>query len=182
VGFYSQFRVETIAGKYRLDFLAISPGGGRIAYECDGKEYHNSQRDEWRDAMILGSGAVDAIIRIRGKDIAWHLDDVAYILAQWNPEIFSKRSMINLNVKAHPRLKKHNLQRDDYAAWFEYENRSMLNVERRMKKTPTSKHQHWPRLYEFALMTGKRNLDEIINLYERHISAKNKYSITCGEC
>jgi len=51
VAFDKQVEVDTICGKFRLDFLAVSPES-RVAFECDGVEYHEPRRDEWRDAMI----------------------------------------------------------------------------------------------------------------------------------
>lgn len=68
VDFQKQVSVETICGQFRIDFV-IDTGLKKVAIECDGKESHNKSRDEWRDAMILGAGAVDVIYRLRGGDL-----------------------------------------------------------------------------------------------------------------
>lgn len=60
VNFYAQYPVKTICGKFRLDFL-VDFRGRRIAFECDGKNFHEPGRDLWRDAMILGTEQVDVI-------------------------------------------------------------------------------------------------------------------------
>ena len=62
----TQVEVVTICGKFRLDLVAVFENGRRVAFECDGKEFHKPSRDEWRDAMILGKGFVDCIYRLRG--------------------------------------------------------------------------------------------------------------------
>src|SRR5688572_5827088 len=81
-----QVAVETICGRFVLDFVATNPAGARVAFECDGKEFHHAGRDEWRDAMILGADGVDSILRLRGSDLTYHINDVLYITAVWHPE------------------------------------------------------------------------------------------------
>jgi hypothetical protein len=61
-----QVVVSTVCGAFRMDFVATSAAGQRIAFECDGAEFHEFRRDEWRDAMILGGGGADSIIRLEG--------------------------------------------------------------------------------------------------------------------
>lgn len=50
----TQVEASTICGKFRLDFVLCAREGFRAGVECDGKDFHNPSRDEWRDAMILG--------------------------------------------------------------------------------------------------------------------------------
>ena len=47
-----QVEVTTICGDFRLDFVATTMAGRRVAYECDGAEFHDAQRDEWRDSVV----------------------------------------------------------------------------------------------------------------------------------
>src|SRR5689334_10635520 len=60
-----QYEVQTILGKYRLDFV-VALDGHLIGFECDGKEYHDAFRDEWRDALILHTKEIETIYRFRG--------------------------------------------------------------------------------------------------------------------
>jgi len=46
-------------GPYRVDFLT-----GRVAWEVDGKDYHEYRRDKARDTWILNNSFVEQIIRI----------------------------------------------------------------------------------------------------------------------
>lgn len=94
-----QFEVATICGNYRLDFI-IEHDNEKIAFECDGREYHNWQRDSWRDAMILGAKAVDYIYRLRGTDLYKHVDDCIFLISQEHPYLFSDRGLVNINTLA----------------------------------------------------------------------------------
>ena len=102
-----QVEVKTICGDFRLDFVATAVAGRQVAYECDGAEFHEQQRDEWRDAMILGANAVDSIIRLRGSDLTYHLDDVLWLLSKWDPDMFSDRSQKILFQLASDRARYH---------------------------------------------------------------------------
>jgi len=69
VSFRPQVEVNTICEVFRVDFMVQAPGGKKIVFECDGKEFHDAFRDEWRDAMILGAGEADIIYRLRGSTL-----------------------------------------------------------------------------------------------------------------
>jgi hypothetical protein len=94
--FDKQVEVPTILGTYRLDFL-VTRGSRKMAVECDGKEFHDKYRDEWRDALIFDAGGADVIYRLRGCDLTYHTEDLLYLMARWDPEFFSDRAQINLN-------------------------------------------------------------------------------------
>ena len=61
-----QVVIRTLWGNFRADFM-ITTDTEKIIFECDGKEYHNAGRDEWRDALILGSSDIDYVYRFRGS-------------------------------------------------------------------------------------------------------------------
>jgi hypothetical protein len=42
----TQVECKTICGDFHLDFLITSGNGAKVAIECDGKEFHDSYRDE----------------------------------------------------------------------------------------------------------------------------------------
>src|SRR5690348_13829612 len=76
-----QVDVPTACGVFRLDFV-IEGGGVRIGVECDGADFHDESRDEWRDALIIGSRQIDGIFRFRGCDLHWRLDDCLFAIAR----------------------------------------------------------------------------------------------------
>lgn len=91
---YPQYEVITASGNFRIDFL-IQLGDKKIAIECDGKDFHDNYRDEWRDAVILGYEKVDTIYRFRGKDLYWNANDCVHIIFHYNEEFFSSRYKYN---------------------------------------------------------------------------------------
>jgi hypothetical protein len=99
----SEVPVRTICGDFRLDFL-VEVRGRAIAIECDGRGFHDYRRDFCRDSLILCSGAVEALYRIPGSSIWYHLDEVLYCLLQWEPDLFSTRAATNLPRIAHEDL------------------------------------------------------------------------------
>lgn len=99
-----QVEVPTICGTYYLDFVATC-GDQRMAVECDGRDFHDEYRDEWRDALILGAGAVDVIYRLRGCDLTYHVEDLLYLMSRFDPYFFSERGQINLRKLAADEVK-----------------------------------------------------------------------------
>lgn len=91
-----QVEVQTICGTYRLDFL-IQRGRKVVAVECDGKEFHRIERDEWRDALILETKKVHAIYRLRGSDLTYHTEDLLYLMSKRDRDLFSERGLFNLS-------------------------------------------------------------------------------------
>lgn len=59
---YPQYEVQTIAGIFRLDFV-VELNESKIGFECDGKDFHDEYRDEWRDRFILHTGEIETIYR-----------------------------------------------------------------------------------------------------------------------
>lgn len=88
VEIYPQYEVHTPWGMFRLDFL-IQLGEKKIAIECDGKDFHDQCRDEWRDALILGSKQVDSIYRFRGKDLFWNVNDCVHLIFHYDKGLFN---------------------------------------------------------------------------------------------
>src|SRR5690606_13136417 len=63
VAWDKQVTKKTICGPFRVDFEATLPSGHRISFECDGAGFHEQSLDEFRDAMLLGDGQTDAVVR-----------------------------------------------------------------------------------------------------------------------
>lgn len=58
----ARYPVDTIGGTVRLDFVVMR-GGQKVAFQFEGHDHRDSWPNEWRDALVLGSNAVDAIYR-----------------------------------------------------------------------------------------------------------------------
>lgn len=92
-----QLEVTTQCATYRLDFICSS-GGRIVGFECDGEGYHDEARDEWRDALIMGTGRVNAIYRITGRNIFHHINRALYLVSQCERNLFSERGRTNLRI------------------------------------------------------------------------------------
>lgn len=163
-----QVEISTICGVFRLDFVATSDTGERIAFECDGAEFHEVRRDEWRDAMILGSGSIDSIIRLRGSDLTYHMEDVMLLLARWYPLLFSDRSEVTLNRLASDRARRHEHEGETLAMltyWSESLDRNNplhLFMLRRNRCVPRGRREYWQSLFAFAKSRGGGRLDGLV--------------------
>ena len=109
---------------YTVDFLITTPAmevetdqgtqvlpPRRIAIECGGSHTpRDHERRQRRDAALIHSGQVDAVYRLRGTDLFYHMEDCLYLLAQWEQaecpqRVFSERGLINLTTLATPEAK-----------------------------------------------------------------------------
>jgi hypothetical protein len=168
VSFRSQVQFGTICGIFRADFV-IEGFGRRIALECDGKEFHNYRRDEWRNEMILGTGEVDWIYHFSGKDINFRTEECAYILATQESWAFNEEAIASLRAKCSLNSPDLAIELDETdcshmgTLLFELEEESerldypvVIRVERRSK--------NWElRRYEFAKAAGGGNLDALMS-------------------
>lgn len=92
-----QIEYSTKIGNFRVDFL-IRKGKLEYVVELDGKEFHNVSYDIWRDSFLLGENKVKSIIRIKGKDIIYSLNECLYFLSKIFPDSFSERGKLNLST------------------------------------------------------------------------------------
>jgi hypothetical protein len=55
---------------------------------------------------VLAAGAADVVYRLRGSDLLYHMEDVLYLVSQWEGDgatsPFSERGRINLKTLASP--------------------------------------------------------------------------------
>lgn len=178
-----QYGVKTICGTFRIDFVAKGTSG-LIGFECDGKEFHDQSRDEWRDAMIMGTNTITSIYRLRGADIYYRIEDILYIVSLWNPELFSSRSILNLETLASDEARDArveipksivmiNYQEEEQDSYYSSKPPVYLCMERRHIKSPANRRQFWEAAYNFAVEVGGGNLDGVINQYR----SKNKTDI-----
>ena len=98
-----QHVIQTDSGTFRLDFLLTHRTTGRpIVIECDGREFHNIERDRARDEAIIRSGAVARIYRVRGKDCHYCSRDVLQLLARCEPWVVTERFHQQATFYPHP--------------------------------------------------------------------------------
>jgi hypothetical protein len=168
-----QYEVKTICGTFRIDFVVQGPSG-LTGFECDGKDFHDASRDEWRDAMIMGTKTVNSIYRLRGADIYYRIEDILYIVSRWNPELFSQRGIVNLERLASPEAKSGLMEVPRSIAIITYKNDENdwdengpvhLCMERRHLESPRGKRQFWEAAYRFATEIGGGKLDDVISKY-----------------
>ncbi len=166
----TQVPINTICGRFVLDFVAVSPTAGKIAIECDGKEFHEESRDEWRDAMILGCGFVDVIYRLRGSDIHYHIEDLLYLISRRDPNVISERGAINLASLATAEAKsfiakgQHNeIHCIQYSSADGEQGR--LRMEVRRTAIPAGQRRFWQAAYAYAQSIGGGKLDDVIASY-----------------
>ncbi len=107
-----QVPISTIGGNFVLDFVLVNLSlNNKIVVECDGKEFHDANRDKWRDATLLGSGYAEVIYRIRR----------------------SERGLININMLASKEVKNLHIsdRKDDYILRYandEAKNSNLIDV------------------------------------------------------
>lgn len=181
IEFRKQVSIDTICGCFRLDFMIVV-NDRVIAIECDGAKFHKGRElhDEYRDALILGTGSIDAIYRFRGKDLCYHLEDCLLVLSQWEPSAFSDRGRTNLKNLASDFIRDRcengltdwdgNLMasvgssdRDD-GEYFVIP--PSIYVKRTTKLTPPGMRQHWTYQYEFARKSGCKSFDDLMKKVE----------------
>lgn len=170
VWFRPQWEVQTICGRFVVDFVVELQGGYRVGFECDGKEFHDDARDEWRDAMILGGDFLDAIYRLRGSDITHHINDLLFIVSLCEPQLFSERGCLNLRSIASEDVQKicvDPVETRISMSAFEESSQQLgrVFVERRHKVIPSGHRQFWQRAFVFASEYGGGPLDEVIAAY-----------------
>lgn len=95
-----QVEVTTGHGGFRVDFV-LSISDSRIAVECDGEDFHERFKDEFRDAILLGEGHFDTIYHFRGCDIFYWSDDCVWLMSMLDPHLFSQRGHLQLERLKH---------------------------------------------------------------------------------
>ena len=101
-GLRYQVRVETPCAPLWVDFL-VEHGARRVGFEVgpmDGAI--DEEQDRLRDALVIGSGALDVLYRFRGADLMYRLHDALLLAAHWDAGLFTERGRINLNTLASP--------------------------------------------------------------------------------
>ena len=171
----TQVDIITQLGRFRADFVIIS-GNFKLLIELDGKEYHKGSYDIWRDAFILGEKHVDAILRFKGKDVVHNINECIYFISKLYPQLFTKRSIINLSVLIEPE----NIQSIDSKISeneFECVDKFYLpiycNVDDRLELFPSievtlqkqNSNGFWKKFYDFAISIKSLSIEELNKKY-----------------
>lgn len=170
-----QYGIVTLAGKFRLDFL-LTVDDHKIGFECDGKDFHDEWKDEWRDALILGSDHIDTIYRFRGSDLYLNMDDCIYMIYHYDKALFNERYEIIGKQLISNELKEklareplyHGESNSVFYSLLTEENEHVgwrsIKVERRNKN---DERAHWVTLFQFALKNPGKGLSQLIETREQ---------------
>jgi hypothetical protein len=160
----NQVPVESQHGDFRMDFV-LSHGNRRIAIECDGRDFHEPFRDEFRDAILLGEGHFETIYHFRGCDITYYPEDCLWLMSKLNPEIFTERSKLILNrlhrlepILATGESYELRNRRGEAFYWF-WAFRRNIHLKSHNPNWP-----FWKSLYSLACEHPGLGLDELIGL------------------
>lgn len=96
-----------------LDFI-IEHGPRRvgIAITRDG-DFEDEDTMLLQDALLVASGALDVLFRVRAEDVARHLHDALFLMARVEPGLFSQRGRVNLHTLATPAARRAQPQRGE---------------------------------------------------------------------
>jgi hypothetical protein len=79
----------------------VQAAGRRVGFEIDGRDFHDGERDAWRDAAILASGKADVMIHIPAADIYRYPYDALFLISRVEAALFSERGRSMLERLAH---------------------------------------------------------------------------------
>lgn len=165
-----QVEVPTPWGTFRPDFVAAAPDGSRVAFECDGSDFHDEAHDEWRDAMILGSSSILAIYRLPGAALFHHIEDCLYLLSVWQPSLFSSGGKVNLHQLAshaarNAAMKLSYSQAEVYYAQTTDMPSHYVRIERHSFDAPHGNNCFCRTAFKYAQQVGPLPLNEVIRMY-----------------
>ncbi len=165
VTFDNQVWVNTEHGRFRIDFVLSDRKQG-VAVECDGHDFHDAFRDEFRDAILLGEGHFETIYHFRGCDLTYYPEDCLWLISILDPDLFSERGRLNLNQLHKLEFVDSLTNRESYMLrcrtkmepyWFWAFRRNIH------QKAKTPNWPHWRVLFRFACKHPGTSLDELVS-------------------
>lgn len=115
-----QVKVETPCANFWVDFV-VEHAGRRVGFECGELEGgEDDEQERLRDALVLGTGSLDVLYRLRGADLVHRLHDCLLLVARWDPDLFSARGQVNLGTLASPEAQAHRPLRHETLARIAY--------------------------------------------------------------
>lgn len=161
-----QVDIDTQHGRFRIDF-ALSDVDERIAVECDGRDFHELFRDEFRDAILLGEGHFDTIYHFRGCDITYHPDDCIWLMSVLNPKLFSERGHLHLDrlhkLEVGENYDLANRESYSFRVYTSGQGYPFWAFRRTIHVNPKLKY-HWKVLYAFACEHPGASVDELVGM------------------
>lgn len=101
-GLRYQVRHQTPAGPFYTDFVVEAPLGEgrtvRVGFEVT--DALDPENVALRDALLVGGGHLDALLRLSPDDLVYRMHDVLLFALRLRPELFSRRGRINLETLA----------------------------------------------------------------------------------
>lgn len=76
---YKSIRNQVPVLRYRMDFVTDD----NIAWEVDGKQWHDEELDEVRDCCILQNSDIHTIVRIPAGAIHWYFNACVSVMRYW---------------------------------------------------------------------------------------------------
>jgi hypothetical protein len=96
-----QVRFETPAGPFYTDFVVEVPLGDstrRVGFEIT--DALDPEHTVLRDALLVGGGHLDALLRLSPDDLLYRMHDVLLFALRLRPELFGTRGRVNLETLA----------------------------------------------------------------------------------
>ncbi len=163
-----QYPVKTISGNFRSD-IALIKGDKIILLECDGKEHHTSEMDnwydEWRDALILVQKKVSAVYRIKGRDIFNNIYHVFSIINYFDNDFFDFDTISRLpriEIDGFMQTKSSVISSTDSSErMLEY------RVEVCRKDAKEDFDKFWLKYVMYSLLYPEKNINELIEIFKK---------------
>lgn len=152
---------HTRHGTFRLDFAIDS--SLRVAFECDGRDFHDEFRDEMRDAILLGERHIDVIYRLPGSAIFNATADLLFLIMKWDSWMFSERGRVNLNTLASDYLIDEPFDQKDESSdlIFGAMGRSATIIRRTREPRP-GQRSHWIAMYKWTSAQPSIPFDRLV--------------------
>jgi hypothetical protein len=166
-----QYPISTKFGSYRIDFV-LELHNNKIGIECDGKRYHENERDLWRDSMIIGESEIKEILRFTGTNITFHIEECIFIISKLHAKYFDNRGITNINILADDYVQNedfydlHPLSTMDYIYKNEESEDNITHI-KITRLCDEVKILNWKIYYDFAINSNLNDLDQIIKLYKK---------------
>jgi hypothetical protein len=171
--FDCQAEVRTRHELFCVDFVLEE----RIAVECDGCDFHDPLRDEFRDAILLGEGHFTTVYHFRGRDLTCYPEDCIWLISLEYPAMFSERGRHQLNCLHQLEIVPCLSQREAVILRDPTSHSRRAWVFRRDIQQKSNLNPYWPYwrgLYEFANQHPHVCLDRLLALWKRRFKKEGQ--------
>ena len=171
-----QYPIPTISGNFRAD-IALEKDGKIVVIECDGEEYHTKEKDdwydEWRDALILISGSIQVIYRVKGKDIRNNIYKVFAIIYAHDKNLFDENyadliEKVEIERNGYIKSVYHDYYYDDN------EIRTPLVIDIKRKELEIDFDIFWYKYVLYSILYSDKNIYQLIDeMSSKYIESKD---------